>query len=269
MQYIRVNGGVKIAVQQYNPSGSRPVLMLHGWPLNQNIFEYQLEPLLSAGHRVITMDFRGFGRSDVTCDGYSYNQLAGDLYQVVHALGLYRFTLAGHSMGGAVALRYMRRFHGYGVKRLALLAAVPCLTQREGYPYGVAKEVADRWLSLAATDRPQLCESISKAMFAAPHSKAMIRSMEQIALSASGVGTLRAGRSMEEEDCRPDLEAVQVPTAIFHGKEDRVTPFDLAEYTQSQIKDSALYPLEHSGHGLFCDEPELFHQQFLPFLTNG
>lgn len=81
-------------------------------------------------------------------------------------------------MGGAVALRYMKRFHGYGVKKLALLAAVPCLTQRD-VSLWVTKEVADRWLELAASDRPHLCEILSKAIFAAPHSEAMIRSMSK------------------------------------------------------------------------------------------
>lgn len=78
MQYIRVNGGAKIAVQHYNSSGRQPVLLLHGWPLNQDIIEYQLEALLNKGHQVVTMDFRdsAVGRHLRRLLLY---QLAGDL----------------------------------------------------------------------------------------------------------------------------------------------------------------------------------------------
>ena len=63
--------------------------------------------------------------------------MAADIYQIVRQLGLNRFVLVGFSMGGAIALRYMNCFHGFGVSGLILLsAAAPCFAQRPCCPGG-------------------------------------------------------------------------------------------------------------------------------------
>ena len=143
MFYIKSTNNVKIAVWDWRPEGKETVVLVHGWPLSHKIFEYQIGRLCARGCRVVAMDLRGFGESDAPAAGYSYNEMATDLHQVVCALGLGEFTLAGFSMGGAVALRYMSLFQGKGVKRLMLLAAAaPCWTQRPGFPYGVTRGTA-------------------------------------------------------------------------------------------------------------------------------
>jgi len=53
---------VKISYEDY--SAGDPVILIHGWPLSKEMWEYQLEPLIDAGFRVITYDLRGFGQSD-------------------------------------------------------------------------------------------------------------------------------------------------------------------------------------------------------------
>ena len=134
MFYINSVNGVKIAVYDLNSAGRDTMLMIHGWPLDQRIFEYQKQALMREGYRVVTMDLRGFGSSQVTAGGYTYDCFADDIYAVIRTMKLRSFILAGFSMGGAVCLRYMGRYHGYGVKKLVLLAAAaPCYTKRPGY----------------------------------------------------------------------------------------------------------------------------------------
>lgn len=99
------------------------------------MFEYQFNPLSQMGYRCIGMDMRGFGRPDKPWDGYNYDRLADDVWQVIEALNLSNLTLAGHSTGGAVAIRYMARHQGKDVSRLALFAAAaPSLIQRSQFP---------------------------------------------------------------------------------------------------------------------------------------
>ena len=89
----------------------------------------------------IGIDTRGFGNSSKPSYGYDYNTLSDDVRCVVEALGLHDFTLAGHSTGGAIAVRYMGRHMGFGVSRLVLIAAAaPSLIQRPNFPYGISKE---------------------------------------------------------------------------------------------------------------------------------
>lgn len=267
MMLIPVKNNVKIAVYDPNPQGRETVVLVHGWPLAAKMFEYQERRLVNGGYRVVTLDLRGFGRSDAPGWGYTYDSMADDLYRVICRMNLRRFTLAGFSMGGAVALRYMRRFQGYGVKKLALLsAAAPRFTQTADFPYGQPLAQADDLIWQAKTDRAQLAQDFSRMLLYSPHSEAIQDWFRDIALEASGIGTVNAAISLRDEDGREDLPCVRVPTGIFHGRQDRVVPFVLAEIQHETIAHSQLYPFEKSGHGIVYDELDLFNRRFLEFL---
>ena len=260
--------GVKIAVYDWNPAGERTVLLVHGWPLSHKIFEYQLVPMLNKGYRVVMLDLRGFGSSDAPAGGYSYDQMACDIHCVVKQLKLHDVTLVGFSMGGAIALRYMNRFEGCGVKKLILLAAAaPSWTRRPGYPYGLTREYVNSLIAQAATDRAKLaCEFSHKQLFYCPHSQAVKGWFEDIALSASSIGTVQTAISLRDEDTRQDLAAVKVPTVILHGAKDVVVSSDLARLQHEGIADSRLITLPNSGHGIMYDELERFNRVFFASL---
>lgn len=265
MFYVKATDGVKIAVYDYNACGKETVFLVHGWPLSHEMYEYQIELLVSRGYRVVALDLRGFGASDTPACGYSYHQMAADIYRVVRALHLTRFILVGFSMGGAIVLRYMRNYRGYGVRKLVLLAAAaPSWTQRPDFPYGLTREYVDQLIQLASTDRPQLAYQFShEQLFANPQSESAKDWFEEIALSASGIGTIQAAISLRDEDGRKDLEAVCVPTVIIHGAKDVVVSNELADAQHRGIRNSHLFTLENSGHGIVYDELEEFNQIFM------
>src|SRR6202171_4845842 len=113
-------------------SGS-PVVLIHGWPLNGDAWEKQTAALLAAGHRVITYDRRGFGRSRQPGTGSHYDTFAADLDALLTALNVTDVSLVGHSMGTGEITRYIGK---YGTKRLR--KAVPYLLKAEENPEGVA-----------------------------------------------------------------------------------------------------------------------------------
>ena len=78
----------------------KPVLFSHGWPLDADMWEYQMEYLSSRGFRTIAFDRRGFGRSDQPWTGNDYNTFADDIAQLIEHLDLKDVTLVGFSMGG-------------------------------------------------------------------------------------------------------------------------------------------------------------------------
>lgn len=267
MYFVSGEDGVKIAVYDLNPEGEKTIVMIHGWPLSEKIYEYQKEMLICSGYRVITIDLRGFGNSDVPAAGYCYDQFAADIYNVVRTLGLNTFTLVGFSMGGAIVLRYMGLFQGYGVDKLCLLgAAAPCYTRREGFPYGVTKESVDQLIIQSSIDRPKLCENFSQMLLNQMHSDAVKSWFEQVALTASGLGTKYAAVALRDEDCLEDIETVKVPTGIFHGEKDLIVPYELGVIQHNMIKGSKMYTFKNSGHGIFYDELEMFNQYFMKFL---
>lgn len=265
MFFIKAADGTRLAVYDLHPCGCRTAVLLHGWPLSHKMFEYQAGQLVRQGCRVVAMDMRGFGNSGAPAEGYSYNQMADDLYAVIAGLRLGSFVLAGFSMGGAVALRYMRRYGGYGVKKLILLAAAaPYWTQRPGFPYGLPDSQAAEIIRQAMTDRPMMAhEFVHKQLFACPHSEAVKDWFERIACSASGIGTVEAVQAMRQEEGMRDLQSVRAETVIIHGKKDTVVSSQLAAIQKQQIPGARLYELERSGHGIVYDELEVFNRIFI------
>ena len=269
MYYVTSNDGTKIAVYDYNPQEERTVFLIHGWPLSHQIFEYQINLLTDCGYRVVAVDLRGFGRSDTPAEGYTYDQMAADIFQVVRQRCLKRFIFVGFSMGGAIALRYMERYNGFGICRLILLsAAAPCFAQHPGFPYGKTVQEVNDLIDLAGTDRPQLCQNFSQQLFACPHSEAVIDWFRDIALSASGIGTIKCGIALRDEDVRNAFGYVHVPTYIIHGGKDVIVSKELAEIQHKGICGSKLMTLPDSGHGIVYDQLEKFNSVFMSAITD-
>lgn len=269
MRYqIKVSDGTKIAVYDANPYGRETIVLVHGWPLSHKIFEYQLPVLLCQGFRVITMDLRGFGNSDMPVCGYEYDRLARDLYEIVKQLCLRQFFLGGFSMGGAIVLRYMRLFHGFGVKKLLLFAAAsPSWTKRCDFDAGWERGKVNQMIEEIERDRAAFaCRFAFEQLFHEEHSEAIKHYFESIVLSATGYATVQTAYSLRDEDGREDLFAVHVPTAVFQGAYDLVVPKALTTYQYECIDGAVLYCLENSGHGVMYDEAEALNQDMMEFL---
>lgn len=100
---ISVNG-VRYA---YTLSGQGGVVVfLHGWMCNQEFWRLQRDFFSSQGCGCLALDFRGHGKSEVTNAGYSIEQLADDVWEILKALNIDQVVLVGHSMGGMVAQQF-------------------------------------------------------------------------------------------------------------------------------------------------------------------
>jgi len=228
--YVTMKDNVKIYVEDLNPQCKGAILFLHGWPGNHNLFEYQFNKLPQLGFRCIGMDTRGFGKSDKPFYGYDYDTLSDDVRGVVEALGLKNFILAGHSTGGAMAARYMKRHKGYGVAKLVLIAAAaPSLIKRPNFPYGVTKEAILQIIDDTYKDRPQMLKNFGDSFFFQHVSQAFADWFFQLGLEAAGWSTAAVANSWIREVLFDDLLAIHVPTLIIHGIHDQVVPFELGQ----------------------------------------
>ena len=266
--YVNVNG-VNVYVEDLNPECKKTILFLHGWPGNHNLFEYQSDKLPQLGYRCIGIDTRGFGRSDKPFCGYDYNTLSDDVRGVVEALGLRDFTLAGHSTGGAIAVRYMGRHKGYGVTKLVLIAAAaPSLIKRPNFPYGIDEETVLQIIEGTYNDRPQMLKSFGDRFFFQHTSQAFSDWFFQLGLQAAGWATAAIAKTWISEVLFVDMEAIHVPTLIIHGVHDKVVPFQLGEVQQRMIRNSRLVPFELSGHGSFYDQKDEFNALLARFVES-
>jgi non-heme chloroperoxidase len=269
LYYVTVEPNVKIAVYDVNPCGKQTVFFIHGWPINHNMFEYQMNVLPKLGFRCISIDLRGFGKSDVPWNGYSYDRLADDIYQVIRTINVSTMTLAGFSMGGPIAIKYMTRHNGFKICKLALFAAAaPSFTKREGYPYGMTVASVNELIARIYKDRPQAVADFGTNFFAKKNSANFTDWFNIMAYSASGYSTIKTAESLRDSDLRDCLPQIHVPTAIFHGALDKICPFEFALEMNRGIPNSQLYRFEQSGHGLFYDEMDLFNNRLAEFINS-
>lgn len=265
--FVRVEPTVNVYVEDLNPTGKHTILFLHGWPGDHNLFEYQFDQLPKQGYRCIGMDMRGFGKSDKPYSGYDYDRLADDVRHVVNAFNLQDFTLAGHSTGGAIAIRYMSRHKGYGVSKLALFdAAAPSLIKRPNFPFGLEKEEVLKIIQGTLTDRPKMLEDFGNIFFFQYISKPFSDWFFQLGLQAAGWATAAIANTWINDVLFSDLSSINVPTLIIHGIHDKVVPFSLGQVQNQGIKNSKLIPFEFSGHATFYDEKDKFNEELMKFL---
>src|SRR6202166_4425362 len=139
----------------YEDHGSgKPVVLIHGYPLSGASWEKQTAALLSAGHRVITYDRRGFGKSSQPSTGDNYDTFAEDLQKLVTKLELQDFALVGFSRGGGEVARYIGKFGSKGVSRAVFLSGVPpFLLKTADNPEGVDGSVFKGIEKAVAADR--------------------------------------------------------------------------------------------------------------------
>ncbi len=265
---IRVEPNVSVYVNDANPSGKNPILFLHGWPLSYECYEYQFDELLRMNYRCIGMDLRGFGQSDKPAKGYDYNRMADDIRQVIDTLGVTNLVLAGHSMGGAIAIRYMARHRAANVSKLALFAAAaPSFTRSAQFPYGMTKEQVDQYIQLTYNDRPQMLHNFGSLFFFRYITQPFSVWFNGLGLAAAGWATANCLISLRDETLFADLGKITVPTLILHGIHDQICPYEMGVAQHNAISNSVLIPFEHSGHGLFYDERDKFNKELLQFIS--
>lgn len=252
---IEVERGVSVHVQDWG--AGKPIVLVHGWPSSHRIFERQMLDLARRGYRVVGIDQRGFGKSDTPWHGNDYDTWASDIGAVIKALGLRDVTLAGYSMGGAIAAHYVATQRDPRVTKLVLLSAAgPYLTATDDNPLGMPPEFFDGIIQGVLTDRAGFFHDFMPGMFHSTPSPAYVSWFEEMVTRGSLLATVRGMEEARDRDLRAEFASIEIPTTIIHGVHDQVVPFAFGEEQQRLIAGSTLVPFEQSGHALFFDEAE-------------
>jgi non-heme chloroperoxidase len=265
-EYIKVEPKVHLHVTDLGKG--RPVVLIPGWPLSDEMYEYQYNDLINNNFRVIGITLRGFGKSDKPYGEYNYDVHALDVKRVLEKLEIKDAVLVGFSMGGAIAVRFMSVYKGAHVSKLVLAgAAAPVWTQREDFPYNLPQSAVDDLIILNYTDRPKLLADFAKLFSATETSlnEGIANWLFGIGLSASFFATAKCLVALRDTDLRKDMAKIKIPTLIMHGKKDKVCSFDLAEQLKAGISDSQLIAFAKSGHSLFLEEMEKFNTELVKF----
>jgi non-heme chloroperoxidase len=265
-EYIETEPNVRLHIT--DAGHGRPIVLIHGWPLSDEMFEYQYNDLISNNFRVIGITLRGFGKSDKPYGAYDYDVHALDIKNILNKLEIEDAVMGGFSMGGAIAVRYVSVDDGAHVSKLGLFgAAAPVWTQRDDFPYNLPKSAVDELIELNYQDRPKLLSNFAKIFSATETSlnEGIGSWLNGIGLSASSHATAQCLIALRDTDLRDDLAKIKIPTLIMHGRKDKICSFDLAEQMKAMITNSQLIAFEKSGHSLFLEETRKFNSELIRF----
>ena len=254
------SASIEIYYEDHGPTDADPVVLIHGYPLDGSSWERQTRVLLEDGHRVITYDRRGFGRSSHPATGYDYDTYAADLNALLTSLDLTGVTLVGFSMGTGEVARYVSTYGTTRLRRLGFLASLePFLLHTENNPTGVPQSVFDgiaetaredrfAWFTSFFADFYNLDETLGSRI-----SEEAVRASWAIA-AASAPDAAYAVVPTWLTDFRTDVSTVStcgLPTLILHGTGDRVLPIDAtARPFHETVLDAIYVEVEGAPHGL-------------------
>ncbi|WP_432102828.1 alpha/beta fold hydrolase [Streptomyces sp. bgisy091] len=276
MPYIKVAEGNSAPVELYyeDHGTGRPVVLIHGWPLNGASWERQTAALLASGHRVITYDRRGFGRSDQPSGGYDYDTFASDLNEVLTALDLDDVTLVGFSMGTGEVTRYLGTYGSARVAKAAMIGVVPpFLLKTDDNPTGVDAGVFKGIEEAIVADRfafmtDFLADFYNVDVLGGDRiSEQAVQASWNVAAGASAKATLDCVQAWLT-DFRDDLPAFDIPTLIIHGDADRTLPIGATAIPLSKsIAGAELKVIPGGPHGLLWTHADEVNAALLAFVA--
>ncbi|HJT19500.1 MAG TPA: alpha/beta fold hydrolase [Nitrospira sp.] len=240
-----------------------PLVFLHAFPFNRTMWEPQVT-VLSARHRVITIDLRGHGESDAPFWRYSLEQYADDVRVLLAHLGIAKAVFVGLSMGGYLAFTLYRRYPE------SILGLVLADTRAEADTAAQSKwrfDLAQRAGALgpSAVVEDMLPKLLSPRRYARdPDLVERVRAIQASAPVPGIVGDLMA--MAERPDSTDMLASISVPTLVLCGEDDVLTTPTDAERIARGIRGAKLTTIPDAGHMSNMEQPALFNRAIEEFV---
>ena len=249
------NADIEIYYEDHG--AGQPVVLIHGYPLSGRAWDKQVPALLEAGHRVITYDRRGFGRSSQPVVGYDYDTFAADLHALLEHLDLREAVLVGHSMGTGEVTRYLGSYGSARVAKGVLVSPIPpYLLATPDNPDGVPQSLFDGFVAAAQADTPAWMKGFLDTFYNMDTLRGTLVSDQawqaswNIAVAASATAAV-ACIGTWTTDFRADLPKIDVPMLVLHGDADQVLPLDKTrKRLPGLIKDMQLTVVEGGPHAI-------------------
>jgi 3-oxoadipate enol-lactonase len=262
MPHALLGGGQRLhyVLQGQGP----PVLLLHGIGSNSRSFRSQLADLSDAW-TTIAWDMPGYGGSDDPAEPFTLEDLADDAAVLLNQLQLPRAHVVGHSMGGVIAQMLFHR-HRSRVASLVLADTNPgsgSLPEPER-----SARVAWRLEAIANQTPRQIAEARAPSLVSADAPPELVQELVETMAQIRPAGYRAAAIVMGTADLRDLLTAIDVPTLVVCGDQDRVTPPQTAAMLAERIPTARLALIPAAGHASNQERPAVFNQLVREFLRS-
>lgn len=261
-------GDMNFHVAEAGPPDGPPVLLLHGWP--QHWYSWRLViPRLAERHRVIAMDLRGFGWSDIAWEGFEKEVMADDVAAVIEALDVGPVQLVGHDWGAWIGYLLAMRRPELLTHLVALSVPPPVVKPRPGavpalvrmrYQLTLASPLAVRILS-----NPRYVMSKVKRWSSAGDNLGRDERRiygRDLRASTRARASMLMYRKFLARELLPVLfgryrkQRIRVPTKILFGKKDPIVSTRLYQGLEPYFDSLDLQPLPKAGHLLPEERPD-------------
>lgn len=243
----------------------KPILFIHGFPLNRKMWEPQIE-IFSKNRRVVAPDLRGHGQTEATPGPYRMEMLADDCHRLLESLGVTQpVVICGLSMGGYITLAFYRKYPGR-VAGLVLAATRAGADSEEGRANREKAAAQARASGISAIIDGMLPKLLAPTTY--QEQPELVERVREIMAETSVEGVIGAQLGMKERpDSTPFLGQIRVPTLIVHGTEDQIIPAAEAQAMQAAIAGSQLHLIPDAGHLPNMEQPERFNGVLADFLA--
>ncbi|TKC89214.1 alpha/beta fold hydrolase [Trinickia terrae] len=231
--------GIHIHVEDEG-SGTPALVFLHYWGGSSRTWAPVMAHL-NGRYRTVALDQRGWGRSDAPADGYRIADHADDAAGVIGALGLTRYVLVGHSMGGKAAQLLASR-RPQGLAGLVLVAPSPPA------PMAIPAEQRDA-IRHVYESRESIAAARDHVLTARPLSAALQEQVVEDSLRGAAQAKAAWPTVGMLEDITREVASIDVPTLVIAGERDQVeTPDTLRRELLPRIAHAVLHVLPKTGH---------------------
>ena len=218
-------------------------------------------PALSAQYRLVTVDHRGHGGSEVVSGTASIADLAGDVLALLDRLGIERCSWAGLSLGGMVGM-WLAAYDPGRIERLALLSTAAHLppaqawhdraaTVRDAGTAAVADVVVSRWFTVGFRGREPAVVGAHRAML----------------LDTPAEGYAACCEAIATMDLRPVLARVAAPTLVIVGADDPATPPPFATEIAKAIPGARVEIVSDAAHLVNVEQADLVSKLLVEHFT--
>jgi 3-oxoadipate enol-lactonase len=263
---------------EHAAAGPAAVVLVHG---NFASWRWWL-PLIQdplPGYVFYAPEMRGYGDSEITPDDCSVEQFARDLNAFADALGLERFHLVGHSLGGAVALQYALFFPGR-LESLFLVSPAPA----EGMP-NLTTDFKTRYvmnlpplagagdlpsfMGNAHVNRAVLSRVLSSITPQLDHESPAFSVLIEDAVRVAPEAVQGVVRSLQKWSVEKQLPGLDLPVLILWGNRDPVIEGRPLERMAAELPKAELVVWEGTGHAPQLEQPERFRSLLADFLKRN
>lgn len=254
MARLKVDGEKSIYFEDLGGSG-RPLILVHGWGMDNRIWDGVLIPLQAAGLRVITMDHRGCGRSDHDFADLGIAAIAADVAALVGHLDLKGVVLNGWSLGGAVVTHAASLLGDRCAGLILTAGASPIYTQKPDLPIGGMPEDVEGNVAAMNDDRVNFLTMLATAICAKPPTDAVLAWMAGAFINSSARASSTLGE-LAHLDQRDMMMALSMPIlSVICGQDAFVAP-DISRWVAENHPTARGVEFPDSGHAPFIEERE-------------